>query len=185
MTENLIGSQVKHAARWSGLIALLMIIAGVAAIFAPMAAGVVVVLVVSWAAVFTGAAHLFYAFSTHHGGHMLLEILLGMLYIGCGTFVLLHPGGGLLAFTLLLAVFLMLYGGFGIFLALQLRIFSAWRWVLFDAIVTFFLGMLVWAHWPSSSEWVLGTLLGISFLTSGISRLMFSLTIRRFATAAL
>jgi uncharacterized membrane protein HdeD (DUF308 family) len=36
--------------------------------------------------------------------------------------------------------------------------------------------------WPADSVWVLGTLLGISMLFSGVARLMISLAARRLAT---
>jgi uncharacterized membrane protein HdeD (DUF308 family) len=34
--------------------------------------------------------------------------------------------------------------------------------------------MLIWVHWPSSSIWVIGTLVGISLIFSGVARLMLS-----------
>jgi uncharacterized membrane protein HdeD (DUF308 family) len=71
---------------------------------------------------------------------------------------------------------------FAVVLAFQLRPRSGWGWVLFDAIVTILLGVLIWAHWPVNSAWVIGTLLGISFIVSGVSRLMLSMSVRRLAT---
>jgi uncharacterized membrane protein HdeD (DUF308 family) len=37
---------------------------------------------------------------------------------------------------------------------------------------------MIWRTWPSSTEWVIGTLVGISMLFSGTSRLMLSLAAR-------
>jgi uncharacterized membrane protein HdeD (DUF308 family) len=46
------------------------------------------------------------------------------------------------------------------------------------------LGILIWAHWPSSAGWAIGTLVGVSLIFSGISRLMVSsATSRAPATA--
>ncbi len=56
-------------------------------------------------------------------------------------------------------------------------------WVLFDGIITLILGFLIWRRWPSSSVWVIGTLLGISLIFSGISRIMLSLAVRRVTSA--
>ena len=56
--------------------------------------------------------------------------------------------------------------------------------MLFDAIVTILLGVLIWAHWPMNAEWVVGTLFGISILVSGVTRLMVSMAFRRIAAAA-
>jgi uncharacterized membrane protein HdeD (DUF308 family) len=161
-----------------------MILAGILAIISPLIAGVVIVYVVAWTAIFNGVAQLVYAFRAHTGGRMILEILLGLLYIVAGVFILLHPGGGLLALTLVIACFLLVYGVFALVLAFQLRPHSGWGWVLFDAIVTILLGVLIWAHWPMNSEWVVGTLVGISFIASGVSRLMLSLAVQKLANRA-
>jgi uncharacterized membrane protein HdeD (DUF308 family) len=38
---------------------------------------------------------------------------------------------------------------------------------------------MIWRSWPASSVWVIGTLVGISMLFSGFSRLMLSLAAKR------
>jgi uncharacterized membrane protein HdeD (DUF308 family) len=63
-------------------------------------------------------------------------------------------------------------------LAFGMRPMAGWGWLLFDAIITLILAVLIWRTWPSSTEWVIGTLVGISMLFSGISRLMISLAAR-------
>ena len=56
--------------------------------------------------------------------------------------------------------------------------------VLLDGIITLLLGILIWAQWPFSSAWAIGTLVGVSLIFSGISRLMLSSALSRGATAA-
>jgi uncharacterized membrane protein HdeD (DUF308 family) len=173
---------VKRASGWSIVLAILMILAGIIAIAAPLIAGVVIVYIVAWTAIFNGAFQIVYAFRAHSGGRMILELLLGLLYIVAGLFILLHPGGGLLALTLIIGCFFLVYGVFALVLAFQLKGNAGWGWILFDAIVTILLGALIWAHWPLNSEWVVGTLVGISFIVSGVSRLMLSLAVKRLTT---
>jgi|SRR6516162_1039013 uncharacterized membrane protein HdeD (DUF308 family) len=175
---------VKRASGWSIALGILMIVAGMLAIADSLAAGVVVVIFVGWMAIFNGVLQIVYGFRAHSGGRMTLEILLGLLYIVAGAYILWHPAGGLAALTLILASFLLVYGVFAIVLAFQLRPHKGWGWVLFDAIITLLLGCLIWVHWPANSEWVVGTLLGISFIVSGVSRLMLSLAVRKVASAA-
>ena len=55
-------------------------------------------------------------------------------------------------------------------------------WFLIDGIVTLILGVMIWQLWPSSAEWVLGTIVGISIFFSGVTRLMISLAARRVVT---
>ena len=181
MAETIV-DDVKRASGWSIALGVLMILAGMLAIFSPLFAGVIVVYVVAWTAILDGIFQIVYGFRAYSGGRTVLEILLGLLYIAAGVYILMHPQNGLLAITLVIAVFLLIYGVFAVVLAFQLRPRSGWGWVLFDAIVTILLGVLIWAHWPVNSAWVVGTLLGISFIVSGVSRLMLSMSVRRLAT---
>jgi uncharacterized membrane protein HdeD (DUF308 family) len=47
--------------------------------------------------------------------------------------------------------------------------------VLSNGIITIILGMLVWFGWPRDAFWTIGTLAGISVLSTGVSRLMLAL----------
>jgi hypothetical protein len=44
-------------------------------------------------------------------------------------------------------------------------------WILFDGIVTLLLGLMIGFSWPSASAWAIGTIVGINFLFSGVTRL--------------
>jgi uncharacterized membrane protein HdeD (DUF308 family) len=52
-------------------------------------------------------------------------------------------------------------------------------WLLVNALITLLLGGLIWFHWPSSSVWAIGTLVGVNLLMTGISRLMVGLAARK------
>ena len=175
---------MKRATGWSIVLGILMIIAGIIAMLAPWEAGLVITLVVGWSAIFNGVVQIIYGFRTHGGWHVLLEVILGIIYIVAGIYLLMHPRVGLLALTLFLASFLLVYGIFALFLAFRMRPHRGWGWVLFDAIITILLGVLIWFHWPFNSDWVVGTLFGISIFVSGITRLMMSLALRGIAKGA-
>ena len=175
---------VKKASGWSIALGILMIVAGMLAIADSAFAGVLVVYVVAWSAIFNGVAQVVFGVRHHSGGRTVLEIILGLLYIAAGIYILMRPLGGLLALTLIIACFLLIYGIFALVLAFQMRPLPGWGWVLFDAIITILLGGMIWAHWPINSEWVIGTLVGISLIVSGVSRLMLSMAVRKVATAA-
>jgi uncharacterized membrane protein HdeD (DUF308 family) len=181
VAEPIVGA-IKRASGWSIALGVLMIILGLIAMLAPWEFGIVIVLVVGWAAIFNGAVQFIYAFRTHSGGRAILEAILGVIYIIAGIYLLTHPAGGLLALTLLLACFLLLYGVVALGLAFHMRPLAGWGWILVDAIVTILLGVLIWAHWPLNAEWVVGTLFGISIIMSGVTRLMISMAFRRMAT---
>ena len=175
---------IKRASGWSIALGVLMIVAGIIAMFAPWEAGLVITLVVGWAAVFNGVVQIIFGVRTHGGWRILLEVVLGIIYIIAGIFLLMHPVGGLLALTLVLASFLLVYGVFALVLGFQMRPHRGWGWVLFDGIITILLGILIWHHWPFNADWVVGTLFGISIFISGVTRLMLSLAIRGVAREA-
>ncbi len=52
-------------------------------------------------------------------------------------------------------------------------------WLMVDGVITLVLALMIWSTWPSSAAWVVGTLVGVSMLFSGITRLMLSITARR------
>jgi uncharacterized membrane protein HdeD (DUF308 family) len=88
-----------------------------------------------------------------------------------------------LTLTLVLAIFFLFEGVLEIILYFNIRKRPNAGWVLFDGIITLILGLLIWAHLPSTSVWVIGTLVGISLIFSGISRIMLSAAVRRLTSA--
>jgi uncharacterized membrane protein HdeD (DUF308 family) len=182
MAEAVLNS-MKKASGWSIALGILMIVAGIVAMVEPGVSGLFIALIVGWSAIFNGFAQIIYGFRTHGGAHMFLEIILGIIYIIAGIYLITHPVGSLLALTLLLACFLLVYGIFALVLAFRMRPHNGWGWVLFDGIITILLGALIWKHWPINSEWVVGTLFGISIFISGVTRLMVSLAIRNVASS--
>jgi uncharacterized membrane protein HdeD (DUF308 family) len=173
---------VKKSIGWSIALSLLLIATGVLAIASPMAAGIAVNLVVAWLLVFSGVAHLVFAWNMRGAGGLVWELLLGALYIFIGGYLLTHPSAGLASLTLALSIYLFVEAIFEFILGFAVRALPGSGWLLFDGIITLILAVLIWRSWPSSSEWVIGTLVGISMLLSGISRLAISLTARSVAT---
>ncbi len=179
MSATSTGTILKQSVGWSIGLSVLMILAGILAIAAPQAAGIAVNLLVAWLLVFSGVAHLVFAWHTRSAGGLIWELLLSILYILVGAYLLIQPVAGLASLTLALAIYLFVEGVLEFILSFRLRPMPGWGWLLFDGIITLFLAMLIWRTWPSSTEWVIGTLVGISMLFSGISRLMLSLAARR------
>jgi len=174
----------KESIGWSIGISVLMIIAGVLGIVIPPVAGLAVLLVVAWLLIFSGAFHFVFAWHTRTAGAMIWELLLGILYVGVGVYALVHPAAGLASLTLLLAAYLFVEGVLELVLSFRLRPMRGAGWLVVDAIITLILGVLIWRTWPSNTAWVIGTLVGISMLFSGVSRLAISLAARRVLAEA-
>jgi uncharacterized membrane protein HdeD (DUF308 family) len=164
---------------WMMIWGIVMLICGILAIALPWASGIGVVIVVAWLLLLAGVSHLLLAFHTHSVGGVLWQILLALIYGAAGIFLLMNPLAGLVTLTLVLAVFLLMEAVFETALYFQVRGRVNAGWILFDAIVTLLLAILVWSQWPSSSLWLIGTLVGISLIFSGISRISLASAMRR------
>jgi uncharacterized membrane protein HdeD (DUF308 family) len=178
MSTPSLGTIAKESVGWSIALSVLMILTGVLAIMIPPVAGIAVLVVVAWLLMFSGAAHLVFAWHTRTAGGMVWELLLGILYILVGVYALLNPVAGLASLTLVLAIYLFMEAVLELILSFRLRPLPGSNWLLFDGIITLILAVLIWRSWPSSSEWVIGTLVGISMLFSGAARLSLSLAAR-------
>lgn len=168
----------KAGSGWSIVWGILMVICGFLAIAVPFASSIAIALLFAWLILFAGVAHLIFAFHGHTPGGVLWQRLLVVAYGAAGIYLLMHPLLGILSLTLLLAVFFLFEAALELALYVRIRHRPRAGWILFDGIVTLILGILVWMHWPSNSVWVIGTLVGISLIFSGISRFMLAFTAR-------
>lgn len=157
----------------SKIVGIVLIIAGILAILVPFIAGIAVTAIVGWLLLIAGVAHFLFGWHSRSTGAVALQILVGVLYLLVGLYLIFHPARGLVTLTLLLASYFVAEGIIEIVIYFRLRRSHQSSWFLWDGLITLFLGILIWAHWPFSSVWVLGTLVGISLLISGLARLFF------------
>lgn len=172
---------VRQASTASVLWGILLIIFGATAIALPFTAAVAINLVVAWLIVLAGVVHLILGFRAHSAGSLIWKVLVGLAYLALGIYLFTHPVLGVKSLTLLLASLFLVEGVLDIVLFFNLRSLPGSTMVLMDGIVTLLLGGLIYVQWPSSSAWAIGTLVGVSMLFSGITRVMMSLTVRKAA----
>ena len=172
---------VKRGSSPSIVWSILLIIFGLLAIASPLAASLGVVIVIGWLILFNGAAQLVHAFQSKGIGHITWKLLVAVVYLVAGVYLVLHPGAGAATLTLVLAIFFFAEGVFDIVGYFSTRKIGGSGWMLLDGIITLVLGVMIWRHWPSSSFWVIGLLVGISMLMTGTTRLMMALAFRKLA----
>jgi uncharacterized membrane protein HdeD (DUF308 family) len=153
---------------WVGI---LLVLLGAVAIFTPFFSSVVVETWIGLILASGGLSAIVYAFQTREEDGFIWKLLLGLLYMATGVLLFAYPLTGVLTLTLLLGSFLLTEGTFEVILAFRLRPNQKWLWVLINGIVTIGLGVLVWLQWPNDSAWVLGTVVGASVISTGISRI--------------
>ena len=178
------GTIIKKASGWFIAMAVVFILLGMMAIIEPGIAGLAVTILVGWVLIFGGGAHLVAAFSGGGAGRVIWQILIGIVYIVGGLYFLTHPLLGLGTLTLLLAVIILMEAVFEVIAYFRTRGQEGSGWLLVNALITLLLGGLIWFHWPSSSVWAIGILVGVNLLMTGFSRLMFVLAARKLVSHA-
>lgn len=173
------GTIARTTVSWSVFLSILMILAGIVALAAPAAAGISVTVYVGWLLIFSGIAHLAFAWDTRASGGVVWEVILGILYIFVGAYLLSHITAAVAALTVFLGVYLFIEAILEFTLSYRLRPLPGWGWLAVDGIVTTLLAILIWKTWSTPSA--IGVLVGISMLFSGVSRLALSLAARRLA----
>jgi uncharacterized membrane protein HdeD (DUF308 family) len=179
------GALVKKATGWFIAIAVLFILLGIFAIAEPWTAGLGVTLLVGWLLVIGAVAHFIAAFKGGGARHVILQVLVGIVYLIGGLYFLTHTIMGVSTLTLLLSGVILAEGVLEVVAYFRLRSMHGASWLLINGVVTPLLGGLIWFHWPSSSVWAIGTLVGVNLLMTGISRLMLGLAARKLASAVL
>jgi uncharacterized membrane protein HdeD (DUF308 family) len=174
---------VKKVSTWSIVWAILLILCGMLAIGSPMIAAVAVNIFLAWLIIFAGVVHIFIAFHAHGAASLIWKLLVGIAYIVFGGYLLVHPVVGVASLTLVIAILFLIEGVLDIILFFKMRADGGSGWVLLDGLITILLGLLIYVQWPSSSAWALGTLVGVSMIISGFTRLMISLAVRKAVTA--
>jgi uncharacterized membrane protein HdeD (DUF308 family) len=160
---------------------VLFIVLGFLAIVEPLVAGLAVAVLAGWALLAGGVIHAISAFRGAGARNVIWHIVLAVLYLFGGIYFVSHPLLGLGTLTLFLALILLVEGVVWIAAYFQIRAEGKSVWLLLNGVVTLVLGLMIWAGWPSSSVWAIGTLIGVNLLATGMSLIFVGTTIRRLA----
>ncbi len=175
-------NEIKNRSAWSIVMGLLTAVLGVFLIVYPLATATITTVLLGWALIFVGIAQFVFALHSQTAGKFFLRVFLSVLYGVCGVALAFFPIAGVVALTALLGTLLLIHAGVATATAFEMRPVEGWGWFLFDAVTSLLMGILMFAKWPSASVWAIGTLVGVSVLTSGISRIMIATKIRSGAT---
>ena len=174
--------RVQTACRGLFWVGLVMVALGIAAIVFPMISSLVATVMVGWSLLFFGGIALFGSFSIHGTGPFFGALLLALLAIAAGVFLLANPAAGAAGLTLIVALLFSLQGAFEISFAFEMRPYTSWVGMLISGIISVVIAVLIVATWPGFSMVLLGILLGINFVSTGIAYLFLSLTLKPLAT---
>jgi uncharacterized membrane protein HdeD (DUF308 family) len=173
---------LKKSVGWAVALSILLIVAGILAILIPPVVGIAVAVLIAWLLTLSGIMHLVFAWHMRSTRGIVWEVLIGLLYVGLGFFLFARPVSGLVTLTLFLAGYLFVRGVLEIIAGFHLRAMRGSGWLIVNGVLTLVAGLFIALSWPSSSEWAIGTLIGISMLLGGISRLSLCIGSQRETT---
>lgn len=171
-------------AKWGWIVALgfVYVIAGFIALGSVMIATVASVLVVGVMMIIAGIAELINAFQIKSWSKFLFWALLGVLYIVAGFVAFENPLLAAAVLTLLLGASLVASGVVRLFLAFNMKRERPWMWVAVSGVITLVLGLIILAHWPVNSVYILGLFLGIDLIMAGAGWIGLGLGLHRVPT---
>jgi uncharacterized membrane protein HdeD (DUF308 family) len=171
-------------AKWGWIVALgfVYVIAGFIALGSVMIATVASVLVVGVMMIIAGIAELINAFQIKSWSKFLFWALLGVLYIVAGFVAFENPLLAAAVLTLLLGASLVASGVVRLFLAFNMKRERPWMWVAVSGVITLVLGLIILAHWPVNSVYILGLFLGIDLIVAGAGWIGLGLGLHRVPT---
>jgi uncharacterized membrane protein HdeD (DUF308 family) len=162
--------ELDQSIKTSRSLAILMILLGVLAIIYPLFATIFTFNVIGFVFLLFGFLQLFHGFllSKARLGQHLLTSLIGIFYLMVGFWILRHPVFSILDLTLVIGILFFIQGAIQVIHAFEGREEHR-KWPLVNGIAGIILGILIWSRWPLDSLSLLGLLVGINLILSGVS----------------
>ncbi|SDD43061.1 Uncharacterized membrane protein HdeD, DUF308 family [Paracoccus isoporae] len=158
------------------VIGILSVLAGILALANPFMATLTAERFAGWSFIFIGGLQIGAAFQTVGWAGRIWVILLGLACILLGVFLLLNPLAGIVSLTFAAAVTFIIAGIFKIVLAMDLRGTPAFWLMMLSGLVSVVLGAMVLGNFPASAATLLGILLAVELISTGVSMVALSTT---------
>jgi uncharacterized membrane protein HdeD (DUF308 family) len=179
---NTLREAILHRSSKSSLLfAIILIVFGLLAITLPTATSIGVVKLLAWLIIINGFVQLVYAFQSEGVGRIAWKVWVAVLYLGAGAYLLANPLLGFAGLSLLLVILFFTEGVMDLTTYFVTRRSDSSVWLLLHGIISVLLGVMIWKRWPSDTFVIFGTLVGISMVLSGTSRLLMALEARKHA----
>jgi uncharacterized membrane protein HdeD (DUF308 family) len=166
-------------AHWRTLMfqGVVIIILGVLAICAPVAATLAVDVFIGVLFLVSGIVGLIVIFSIGDAHAFVWGLITAALSVVVGILLLWRPVAGALSLTIVLTAFFIAEGVFQTVTSIAYRELMprSWGWLLASGIADLVLAGIIIVGWPITAAWTLGLLVGINLIMSGIAIVMMAL----------
>jgi uncharacterized membrane protein HdeD (DUF308 family) len=133
-----------------------------------------------WLLLHAGVMQMVQAFQVRAWSGFFLYLLDGIIRTTVGALLVLYPGAGAAALTLLLSFYFIVGGLFKTFGSIALQ-FPSWGWSVASGVVSMALGVMLAMQWPSSSTWFIGFAVGLDLILYGWALLMVAAAIKKLS----
>lgn len=160
------------------LIGIVFILGGLLALFNPLAATVTAEQIAAWLFVLGGIAQLLSAFRMGSFAARVLNGILALAFLWLGTSLLVNPLAGLLTLTVLVAIMFLVNGSAKLLLAMTMQGTGFFWPTVLSGAVSVVLALMVFSNFPQSAAILLGALLAVELVSSGVMIMAFALFVR-------
>ncbi len=165
----------------AGLIAL---VGGIIALLNPLAATVTAVMLAGWVLVAAGVIEIIGVFSANGWGARIWSLILGLLTVVLGLYILANPIISAVVLTWLVGVLFLATGATKVVLSFGLRGTGFMAVVLLSGIVSIVLGIMVLSNFPYSAAGILGILLAVELISTGVANIALAMRLRQTGPTA-
>ena len=172
--------RLRHRWGWFLALGVLSIVFGILALASVFLATLTTVYIIAIFMIVAGATEITVGVGARTWGRSSLLVLAGLLYIVAGAFALAQPGPAAVILTLALGITLLVAGVVRIVVGTHMA-GHARTMVILGGSFTALVGVLIVLGWPSNSIVILGALLGVDLLFTGVMWFGFGLRLRSHA----
>ncbi len=189
VAENPLHAEFRHLkSNWWCLLLLgvFLVVCGTLAVLFPIltnVAAMAAMIVLGVVLTVSGIVTIVTAFWLGKWSGLLIQLLVGILYVVVGMQIADAPVKAGLVMAVFVAGFFIVAGAFRAIAALVIR-FPYWGWALLNGIVTFLCGVVIYRHFPQCALWVVGLLIGLEMLFNGWTWITLAFAIRRIPSDA-
>lgn len=178
---------VRKYSTWFIAYGVLLVIVGALAVLAPNVATLALEMLLGWILIVSGIFGLIAVGTAGASAPgFWWNLVTAIICLLAGIALLWHPVAGAITLTIILIAYLIATGVAKIAIALGYRtqIPKAWIWMLLSALIDIALGLLILSGLPGTAAWVLGLLVGINLIFTGVAVTMAAFAVRELGTTA-
>ena len=162
---------------WLLFVGIVILILGTIALFRMRAPAIAIAVFIGWILSLIGMTKMAEGFRLRLWPGFYLHLIGSVLGSLIGLTVIINPLAGGLTWRLLFASFLTAVGIVRLIAAISVQ-FHYWGYVAIDGVVTFGVGVLLWANWPSHSLLFVVSAVAVFVITRGLFYVLFLLGIQ-------